>query len=176
MNIKLIKIDKDDIELLRNWRMQENVTKYMLTDPIITKESQLEWFNKINNDESRIDYVIVCDDVKIGYYGITNIDYEKSSCEIGFYIGDNKYRGKGLFRFIHEYAENIIFNKLNLKSITVNVLENNPIIKTYYELGFKDTNVPKNNIFKNGESFVIINLNKQANKQTNKQANKHNSY
>lgn len=163
MNVKLKKIDKDDLELLRNWRMQENVTKYMLTDPIITKESQLEWFNKINNDDSRIDYVIVCDDVRIGYYGITNINYENSSCEIGFYIGDNEYRGKGIFKIVQKQIENKIFNDLILSKIVINVLENNPIIDAYKRNGFiEDLNLKKQ-IFKNNTKYNLLYLYKIKN-------------
>ena len=163
MNVKLKKIDKDDLELLRNWRMQENVTKYMLTDPIITKESQLEWFNKINNDDSRIDYVIVCDDVRIGYYCITNINYENSSCEIGFYIGDNEYRGKGIFKIVQKQIENKIFNDLRLSKIVINVLENNPIIDAYKRNGFTEDLNLKKQIFKNNTKYNLLYLYKIKN-------------
>ncbi len=163
MNVKLKKITVDDLELLRNWRMQENVTKYMLTDPIITKESQLEWFNKINNDESRIDYVIVCDNVRIGYYGITNINYENSSCEIGFYIGDNEYRGKGIFRIVQKQIEDKIFNDLELNKIVINVLENNPIIDAYKRNGFTEDLNLKRQIFKNNTKHNLLYLYKIKN-------------
>lgn len=163
MNVKLKKIYKDDLELLRNWRMQENVTKYMLTDPIITKESQLEWFNKINNDESRIDYVIVCDDVRIGYYGITNINYENSSCEIGFYIGDNEYRGKGIFKIVQKQIEDKIFNDLGLNKVVINVLENNPIIDAYKRNGFTEDLNLKKQILKNNTKYYLLYLYKIKN-------------
>ena len=163
MNIKLKKITVDDLELLRNWRMQENITKYMLTDPIITKESQLEWFNKINNDETRIDYVIVCDDVRIGYYGITNINYENSSCEIGFYIGENEYRGKGIFKIVQKQIEDKIFNDLGLNKIVINVLENNSIIEAYKRNGFTEDLNHKKQIFKHNTKYTLLYLYKIKN-------------
>ena len=167
MNIVLKKIEKDDLELLRKWRMQENVTKYMLTDPIISIEDEINWYNKIMNDDTREDYVIMADNIRIGYYGITNIDRNLKSCYIGFYIGDDNYRGKGLFKEIQAMAEDIIINELKLMSINIEVLENNPIIKTYYKIGFENSNLINRHIVKNGESLVVINLNKQTNKQTN---------
>lgn len=159
----LKKIENNDLDLLRNWRMQENITKYMLTDPVITKESQLEWFNKINNDESRIDYVIVCDNVRIGYYGITNINYENSSCEIGFYIGDNEYRGKGIFKIVQKQIEDKIFNDLGLNKIVINVLENNPIIDAYKRNGFTEDLNLKKQIFKNNTKHNLLYLYKIKN-------------
>lgn len=164
MSIKFKKIDIYDLEQLRMWRMQENVTKYMITDPSITPEYQIKWFDRISKDNSRLDYVISVDDVKIGYYGITGINHELKSCEVGFYIGNDNYRGKGLFREIQAMAENIIVNELNLVLINIEVLENNPIIKVYYRLGFKKSNLPNRHIIKNGESLVVINLNKQINR------------
>lgn len=163
MNISLKKIDENDLDLLRNWRMQENITKYMLTDPIITKESQLEWFNKINNDESRIDYVIVCDDVRIGYYGITNINYDNSSCEIGFYIGENEYRGKGIFKVVQKQIEDKIFNDLGLNKVVINVLENNPIIDAYKRNGFTEDLNLKKQIFKYNTKYNLLYLYKIKN-------------
>lgn len=163
MNISLKKIDENDLDLLRKWRMQENVTKYMLTDPKITKESQLEWFKKINNDETRIDYVIVCEDVRIGYYGITSINYEKFSCEIGFYIGENEYRGKGIFKIVQKQIEDKIFNDLRLNKIVINVLENNPIIDAYKKNGFTEDLYLKKQIFKQNTKYNLLYLYKIKN-------------
>lgn len=161
MNIVLKKIEKDDLELLRKWRMKENITKYMLTDPIITSESQLEWFNKISNDNSRQDYVIVVDDVKIGYYGITNINCELKSCEIGFYIGEEAYKGKGVFKCVQQKVENIIFNDLNLDTIVINVIEYNPILQSYLKNGFYENVNKRTNINKNGKIFSVFSLYKK---------------
>lgn len=158
MNIILKKIEKDDLELLRKWRMQENVTKYMLTDPTITPESQIEWFNKILNDNTRQDYIIVVDDVRIGYYGITNIDNRFKSCEIGFYIGEDTYRGKGIFKFVQQTIENIIYNDLKLDTIIINVIEYNPILQKYLSNGFVENYDKRTTINKNGNNYNVISL------------------
>ena len=161
MNIQLRKIEEKDLELLRQWRMKDNVTKYMLTDPIITKESQLSWYNEIIHDNSRMDYVIECDNVRIGYYGITNINYEYSSCEIGFYIGEDEYRGKGIFKKVQEIVENIVFYELKLKRIIINALEINPIIKSYKKNGYVENESNYNYINKNNINYKAINMYKQ---------------
>lgn len=158
MNIELKKIEIEDLELLRKWRMQENVTKYMLTNPIITQESQLEWFNKISHDNSRQDYVIIVDQTKIGYYGITNIDKELSSCEIGFYIGEECYRGKGIFKVVQNKIENIIFYELKLNKVIINVLSDNPIIDLYKKNGFFNNCALNKVIYKNNKLCKVVSL------------------
>ena len=160
MNITFKKIEEEDLELLRKWRMQDYVTKYMLTDPIITKESQIEWYRKISDDNSRRDYVIYADDIKIGYYGITNIDYEASSCETGFYIGNDDYRGKGLFKEINNFADNLIINNLRLNVVKLVALEKNPILRTYYKLGYIEDRDLKDAVNKNGEIHNVFHLSK----------------
>ena len=165
MKIKFKNIEKYDLELLRNWRMKESVTKFLLTDPEISKEQQIEWFKNISNDNTRYDYIIVCDDVKIGYYGITNINYNNKSCEVGFYIGEDEYRGKGLFKKINSYAENIIFNNLKLEKIYMRVLIDNPILNKYIDLGFEEDIEQRKMYHKNGKEHMMIYLFKQASKQ-----------
>lgn len=166
MNIVLKKIEKDDLELLRKWRMQENVTKYMLTDPTITLKSQVEWFNKILKDDSRQDYVIVVNGVRVGYYGITNIDKELKSCEVGFYIGEEAYRGKGVFKSVQQKIENIIFNDLKLDTIIINVIEYNPILQNYLKNGYCENVDKRTTINKYGSEVSVINLYKINNKNS----------
>lgn len=158
MNIELKKIEENDMELLRKWRMQENVTKYMITDPKITKDEQIKWYNKIKDDKSRIDYVIMCDDIRIGYYGITCINKEDSSCEIGFYIGENEYRGRGIFNVVQNQIEDIIFNYLKLNKIIISVLENNPIIVAYKKNGFVEDKKFSKKIYKNNGEYNLLYL------------------
>lgn len=158
MKVNLKKIEEEDLELLRKWRMQENVTKYMLTDPIITKDSQIEWYKKVICDNSRIDYVIMADDNKIGYYGITNIDNDNNSCEIGFYIGENEYRGKGIFKIVQNKIEDIIFNDLKIKKIFISVLENNPIMESYKKNGFNEDKALEREIVKSNRKYKVFTL------------------
>lgn len=158
MNIEFVDIKKADLEILRFWRMKENVTKYLLTDPIITREQQIEWFNKVSLDDTRKDYIIVFDSVRIGYYGITNIDYDTKSCEIGFYIGDDNYRGKGYFKFIHSKAEEFIFRILGLNKVMIEVFEDNPIYSKYLDLGFVEKIDERAEYNKNGTKHVLIHL------------------
>ena len=162
MNIWFKKIDIGDLEILRNWRMQENVTKYLLTDPIISKEDQERWFSQISKDKTRLDYVIMVDDVKIGYYGITNIDFIKGSCEIGFYIGNEDYRGKGLFGQIYYVSENIIIDDLRLNKIIIRVFEDNPILKKYFTLGFLENPNEKKEFYKGANEKLLLSLYKKV--------------
>ena len=162
MNVELRKIEKEDLEQLRLWRMQENVTKYMLTDPIISSEDQLKWFKKISNDDMRADYVILVDNEVVGYYGITNIDKKYKSCEVGFYIGDEKHRGIGVFSKAHKIIEDIVSHDLKLSQIVIIALKDNPACEAYVNMGFIIDQTYNNECNKSGTSHKLIKLIKKV--------------
>ncbi len=162
MNVELRKIEKEDLEQLRQWRMQENVTKYMLTDPIISPEDQIQWFEKISNDGTRVDYVILVDNEVVGYYGITNIDKENKSCEVGFYIGDEKYRGVGVFSKAHKIIEDIVSHDLKLSQIVIIALKDNPACEAYVNMGFVIDQSYNNVCNKSGIPYKLVKLIKKV--------------
>jgi hypothetical protein len=45
--LKLRKLTEKDIEKVRHWRMNPEVSKYMFSDPQITREEQVEWFKTV---------------------------------------------------------------------------------------------------------------------------------
>ena len=79
MNIALRKIQEKDLELLMNWRMRPDITKYMFTDPVLTMDSQLKWFERIKS-EDRYDFVIDMNNTSVGYLGVYDIDRKNNSC------------------------------------------------------------------------------------------------
>ncbi len=63
MNVQLKRLTENELELLMNWRMQPDITKMMLTDPVLTLEGQKKWFEKIKNDKSQIRWIIFSDNI-----------------------------------------------------------------------------------------------------------------
>lgn len=50
-NIRYIRLQEEDIELVRKWRNHPSITKYMVYREEITPEMQKKWFASINNNE-----------------------------------------------------------------------------------------------------------------------------
>ncbi len=46
MNVQLKRLTENELELLMNWRMQPDITKMMLTDPVLTLEGQKNGLKK----------------------------------------------------------------------------------------------------------------------------------
>jgi len=53
VNIQLLKVNETYLELIMNWRMSSDITRYMNTDPVLTIESQKKWFSSFQKDLSK---------------------------------------------------------------------------------------------------------------------------
>ena len=48
--LKLRKINESDLNLIMEWRMKPEVTRFMYTDPVLTIEHQKAWFREVVQD------------------------------------------------------------------------------------------------------------------------------
>lgn len=159
MNIKLDIISEEDIELLRKWRMSPEVTRYMFTDPIITIEQQRKWYQAICNNKEDYYWIIKCNDIRIGYISITNIDRENKSCEIGHYIGETSYLRKGISKIIESNVYDFVFEKLKLETIVFMMLkENEAAYCLHQSLGAVNYETDVKECIKNEKRYEVIAL------------------
>lgn len=74
-NLTLKKLEEKEIEILRTWRNDPRISKFMLSSSsYISKEKQKEWFDSIKNSQNSFYYMIYKDDLLFGYSAIKNID------------------------------------------------------------------------------------------------------
>jgi hypothetical protein len=159
MGVELRKISKEDLELIAHWRMSPEVTRYMYTDPIITKESQLKWYESITKDKTVKHWVIEFDKIKIGLLCLTDIDIINKKCYWGYYIGDASFRGKGIARLLECNIYDYIFFKLNLNKLCSEVLDfNERVVKIHERYGSKVEGLLKQHIFKNGCFYDVVTM------------------
>ena len=58
MSIHLREIREEDLELIMQWRMDPDITRYMNTDPKLTPEGQRKWFRAISEDTDVLYWLI----------------------------------------------------------------------------------------------------------------------
>lgn len=159
MTIKLRKILEEDLQLIANWRMSTEVTKYMHTDPIITKDSQFAWYKSIMNDETVRYWIIVFNKVKIGILCLNNIDIVNKRCYWGYYIGDTSFRGKGIARLLECNIYDYIFFELKLNKLCGEVLAfNEKVVKIHEKYGSKVEGILKQHVLKNGCFYDVVTM------------------
>ncbi len=89
-NIKLSRLDINDIELLREKRNSQNIRERMVFQEIILKQQQLEWFKSIDNIHN-LYLIIHYEEKQIGVINGKNANFEAKTSEGGIFIWDEQY-------------------------------------------------------------------------------------
>jgi RimJ/RimL family protein N-acetyltransferase len=88
--VSLQRLQKTDIELVRQWRNSDLIRETMEYRDEITPEMQLKWFESINNNRNFY-MLIEYEGKKIGLVNGKNIDWEAQELESGIFFWETKY-------------------------------------------------------------------------------------
>lgn len=87
MMVRLRRMNINDMDMVRSWRMMPEITRYMYTDPIISLEEQKEWFYKISKSDDKY-WVVEQDSNPIGLASLINYDRKNERVTGGAYIAE----------------------------------------------------------------------------------------
>lgn len=159
MDIVLRSVEEKDIEMVRNWRNSEEVSKYMYTDAKITKDQQAKWFEKISDSKNSKYWIIEYDGKPLGLASITDINYNLQSCFWAFYLGDTSVRGAGIGSKVEYNIINYVFNELNLNKLRCEVFVfNDKVIKMHEKFGFRREAYFREHCIKNDNRIDVVGL------------------
>ena len=68
------KIKEEDLQMIMEWRMRDDITKYMNSDPILTLDDQRKWLKKINDNQNEWHWLLEVDGVPAGVVSLTGFD------------------------------------------------------------------------------------------------------
>jgi hypothetical protein len=157
MILKLETLNGNHLETVRKWRMLPEVTKYMYTDPVITPESQLAWYNSIKDDKNNKNWVIVVDNVNVGFVNLKINPNRRGFW--AYYIADSDYLGKGIGKQIELNLLRYVFDVLKLHKLTCEVFEwNDKVVKIHEKYGSKIEGLLKDHICKNGAYYNVVTM------------------
>ena len=159
MDLRFVKVREGHLEKIRRWRMKEEVTKYLYTDPQITPQDQERWYQQIVADYSRMDWVLNANgkDVGIGY--LYSIDPLHQRCFWGYYLAEEDAKGKGIGKAWELNIQDYVFQQLNLHKLCTEVLEwNDFVIKIHERYGSKIEGVFHEHVWKRGEYNNVVRL------------------
>lgn len=130
-----------DTDNIVRWRSDEEIIKYYYNPIPITKESHIKWFNDIYlNTSSRYDFIVILDEMPIGFTSILNIDFNSKSAEISYTIGELAARGKGLGVKMLSAMVEFGFEEFSIKQFIAGIRKDNAAsIKTAISAGFECT-------------------------------------
>lgn len=159
MDIKLFDIQKEHIEMVRNWRNSKEVSAFMYTEYEISKEQQLLWFESIQSNKKCKYWIIEYNNKAIGLASLTQIDSNLSSCYWAFYLGDTSIRGAGLGSKIEYNVLKYVFEELNLNKLRCEVFVfNDKVISMHEKFGFRREAYYREHCKKNGKWQDVVGL------------------
>lgn len=143
--ITLRRLTRDKIEMVRNWRNDPKIQRFMEFRDYITPEMQQKWFDRINNDNNYY-FIIVFRGKEIGLTNIKDIDYEKGTGEGGIFIYDDEYLNSDISFRCAMCTGDFIFYTLKLKLSLAHICRDNKRAIQYNKLlGLKLAENQENN-------------------------------
>lgn len=160
MTASLRLITKDDLERIRHWRMQPEISRYMYTDPVITEQSQQEWFARVEASHHDIVWSIdLSDGTPVGILSLSDIDYLNSRCVWAYYIAEPAGQGKGLAKPLECNIADFVFGTLQLRKLWCEVFSTNERVVALHErFGSKVEGVLRQHIRKGSETFDVVRM------------------
>ena len=138
MLISIRKFDETDVATKVRWVNDSSNNTYLHYDLPLCEDKTFQWFERIKNENTRFDAVILADGVPVGLVGLLCIDSKNEKAEYYIMIGEATYRGKGVAlkasRLLLDYA--FTERKLN-KVYLYTEKENFAAQKLFERIGFE---------------------------------------
>ena len=154
--IHLTKVERENIEQLREWRNNPELRRYFREYRELNKDNQINWYeNKVLGDSNQYNFEVRTntDNKLIGHCGLYYINWISRTGEFGIYIGDKDYRnggyGSDALRTLIRYG----FEDLNLNRIWCEVYDNNAALDVYKHIGFIYEGKIRENYYNEGKYF-----------------------
>ncbi len=156
INARCRLIREDDLELLMNWRMLPEITKYMNTDPVLTLDGQKKWFERIQKSEDSFYWMIEVDGVPAGLVSLVNLDNVNKRISSGVYIANKEKRSLFLIMSLQWNLYDYAFDKLGLNKVCEEVFsENKAVLRILDMCGSKKEGELKSHIHKNNNYYDV---------------------
>jgi UDP-4-amino-4,6-dideoxy-N-acetyl-beta-L-altrosamine N-acetyltransferase len=158
-DVEFLEIKEEHLELIRNWRNDPEVSKYMYTDSDISETQQWEWYKRIKKTDNRFDWVFAYEGKLLGVVSIYDINKLFNSCYWAFYIGNTSIRGAGIGSKVEFNVLSHAFNILKLNKLRCEVFStNNIVIEMHEKFGFRREGYFRQHLIKNDRVIDVVAL------------------
>lgn len=137
--IELVRLASGHIEMLRQWRNDERISRHMDFRDHISAEAQQRWFAAL--DPECDFFFLICADG--GFHGLihfSSIDWETGVGQSGLFISSDGYQGTHLPVCASALLLEYFFTRTSLRAIEAKVMNGNAVALAYnLSLGFTET-------------------------------------
>ena len=159
------KKEKKAVTLYLDPETVDKVRDNLGTFAMLTMKDQIEWYERLVKDEHRKYFIFTKEkkteeDINVGYVRMMQIDYINRSVCVG---GDihKYYRGNGRSKEMYDLILDLVFDQMNMNKCYLWVLESNSrALHIYKKIGFKETGMAREAIWKNGRyvNYIYMDL------------------
>jgi RimJ/RimL family protein N-acetyltransferase len=135
-NFRFIKLQQDDLELVRQWRNSPRISQFMEYREYITPEKQQEWFESVNN-QFNLYFLIEYEFKKIGLINAKDIDWDKASIEGGIFFWEEEIYNTPIPAFVSILFAELMIRILHLTVYAHILKTNDRAIRYNLQLGFE---------------------------------------
>jgi UDP-4-amino-4,6-dideoxy-N-acetyl-beta-L-altrosamine N-acetyltransferase len=156
--ITLVPLKEEFLPVMVKWRNNPSVSSTMFDRGNFTIENQVDWYNKIKNDSSRKQFIII--DNKsgnpIGAVNLMNIDKANLHCDWGYYIGEDEFRMSGHSIEAEYMILKYAFNELSLNKVYCQTLSyNKKVLSIHKKFGFSTEGILRQH-YKESDNFADV--------------------
>jgi UDP-4-amino-4,6-dideoxy-N-acetyl-beta-L-altrosamine N-acetyltransferase len=169
--INFINLTEQESEMVRNWRNNESVRKWMYNDNEISIGEHRNFINLLKNYNEKAYWLVKIDKEYVAVLDLLNINWQYRRAYFGIYANPES-RTAGIGRILDNLADKIAFEILNLHSLKLEVLETNErVINLHKKMGFTIEGKLKDYVFKDGKWLDVLTMGKINPKEENKDGN-----
>jgi UDP-4-amino-4,6-dideoxy-N-acetyl-beta-L-altrosamine N-acetyltransferase len=137
--ITLEKLEHEHLEMVRNWRNDKKIARFMFLQGEISPQMQSEWFKSINNEQNFF-FLINYRGSNVGLINISSIDWENRTAYTGLFIYDEKFWGSDVPVMASLAMLDVFFILFDVQSVYAKVKGTNKVAHNYNSsLGFSRT-------------------------------------
>lgn len=154
--INFINLNFEEKKMVRAWRNNENVMKWMFQDHFITEEEHNNFIADLREDKKNIYWLLKnLNGEYLGIISLNRIDIRNKNAYMGIYSNPEKNLHAG--RLIISYVKEVINKVMPLHTLKIEVTENNEhAINFYKKSGFNEEGRLKEFIFRDGRWLDVI--------------------
>jgi len=156
MSVTLRKIHEDDLENIMRWRMDEDITKYMNTNPKLTLEGQKKWLKSINENPDVDYWIIEVDGEPAGVINLTGLNSPDGNLGWAYYVGEKKLRSMKTALSLEMSMYDYVFDVLGKSAVYGDVFTlNKGVIALHKLCGCEIVEEKKNHVCKEGIFYDV---------------------
>lgn len=156
MSVTLRSIEESDLENIMRWRMDEDITRYMNTNPKLTLQGQKKWLASIRQNPDVKYWLIMVDGQDAGVISINGLTDPNGNLCWAYYVGEKRLRGIKTALALEMSLYDYIFDELHKNALYGDIFTlNQGVIKLHLLCGSEIVEEKRNYVCKEGVYYDV---------------------